>query len=353
LSGAAALFIFLASRFRQSVWISLGLPALLIISLLSLNGFYVNRTWFNPETYYRAEPAIAFLKQEQPAQSRVSASFHIFHQGRPIPLPLMAEHGLFVTHLSLFHQIPLMENTPQSRIADDYRNLFRALLPSFPETNSAEQLVDQLIQGNLRFWRATAVRYVITDGFLYGLGPQPLPVFERLQAHPELILRHTGELRGRRHAIFEVRNSIPIFQLAQETRMVPDQDAMLAALAAPGYNPREALMLEASDGSGQGQIEVLSIRPSLVRLRVAADAAATLLWTSRFSPDWQASINGSPAQLQPANYMMMALPLPAGQHEVELRFQPDSPLRMLSLMAVLLGGVLFPVALTVSLRNNS
>ena len=39
---------------------------------------------------------------------------------------------------------------------------------------------------------------------------------------------------------------------------------------------------------------------------------------------WQVTIDGQPAPLARANYVLRALHIPAGQHTVEMRFDPQS-----------------------------
>lgn len=39
---------------------------------------------------------------------------------------------------------------------------------------------------------------------------------------------------------------------------------------------------------------------------------------------WKATIDGQPAQLGRVNYLLRALHIPAGKHEIEMVFDPDS-----------------------------
>ncbi|MCC6957387.1 MAG: YfhO family protein, partial [Anaerolineales bacterium] len=41
-------------------------------------------------------------------------------------------------------------------------------------------------------------------------------------------------------------------------------------------------------------------------------------------PGWTARLDGAPAPLARANYLFQAVPVPAGQHTLELRYRPLS-----------------------------
>ena len=81
------------------------------------------------------------------------------------------------------------------------------------------------------------------------------------------------------------------------------------------------------------------------RVRVIAPSAVTLQFYTYYYPGWRATVDGQLTEIRPQGpYGLITLELPAGDHDVEIRFT-NTPLRTLAAMisvltALLLGGLL-------------
>jgi hypothetical protein len=64
--------------------------------------------------------------------------------------------------------------------------------------------------------------------------------------------------------------------------------------------------------------------PEYVRIRVTANAPGVVVVRNAFDRNWQAWLDGKPAPLLRADYLMQAVPVPAGGHLVELRYRDRS-----------------------------
>ena len=52
---------------------------------------------------------------------------------------------------------------------------------------------------------------------------------------------------------------------------------------------------------------------------------ATAVFSDVYFPwGWKATIDGNPAELARVNYVLRALQIPAGEHEITMQFDPDS-----------------------------
>ena len=82
-----------------------------------------------------------------------------------------------------------------------------------------------------------------------------------------------------------------------------------------------------------------SFREDRIRGRVAAQEAGVLFLSIPFNRGWQATLDGQAAQLHRINVGFLGMPIPAGEHAVELRFAPEGGRIGLavSLLAALLG----------------
>jgi uncharacterized membrane protein YfhO len=61
-----------------------------------------------------------------------------------------------------------------------------------------------------------------------------------------------------------------------------------------------------------------------IRLRVATNAPGFLVLSEIHYPGWYATVSGAPAPVLRADWNLRAVPVGAGQHDVELRFAPRS-----------------------------
>jgi hypothetical protein len=115
-----------------------------------------------------------------------------------------------------------------------------------------------------------------------------------------------------------------------------------AALEAAAY---EARYREAVEALRREPFEISSFREDRIRGRVAAQESGVLFLSVPFNRGWRATVDGQPAAIHRINVGFVGLPLPAGEHTIELRFVPEGSRLGLavSLLAaiVLVAGVIF------------
>jgi hypothetical protein len=140
-------------------------------------------------------------------------------------------------------------------------------------------------------------------------------------------LAHTGDLR-----IFRRAQPLPRAWIADRAEVVPDDAAMLARLTAPEFDPRRTVLLEhavaesAAEDSMQPAGAVAIDRYENTRLVLTAqmERDGWLVLSEMFHPGWHVTVDGAPADLQRADYLLRALPLARGRHTVEMHFLPTS-----------------------------
>jgi hypothetical protein len=117
-------------------------------------------------------------------------------------------------------------------------------------------------------------------------------------------------------------------------RRVPDQRAALETVAAPGFDPRREVVLEAP-GEGVAapppgpawagpRVTVAAHRPDTVILEVDAPAPGHVVLADAAYPGWTAVVDGRAAPVLRANALMRAVFVTAGPHRIVLRFRPRS-----------------------------
>jgi hypothetical protein len=112
---------------------------------------------------------------------------------------------------------------------------------------------------------------------------------------------------------------------------VAGDDQTLAALANPSQPLFETAFvaegsganLPASSGKGIiGKVDVASYRPGAVTLKTSAEQPAVLRASDRYTSFWKAFVDGKPAQLLRCDFLFQGVFLPAGNHEVVLKYAP-------------------------------
>jgi hypothetical protein len=166
-----------------------------------------------------------------------------------------------------------------------------------------------------RRWQLLGVKYVITwHGEVPGQGTTVLTQVPK------------GEETTYLH---RVEDPPPLAWVVREVEVIPDAEARLAQLADPAFDPRKVAVLEEplrvplGDGLATGDTaQVVEREPGRVVLDVKAAADGLLVLSEVYYPGWRASVDGLPATLLRADHALMAVPVPAGDHRVELRFDP-------------------------------
>ena len=70
--------------------------------------------------------------------------------------------------------------------------------------------------------------------------------------------------------------------------------------------------------------EIRRYEPARVEIEVQAAAPALLVLSDLFYPGWEATLDGRPAEILRANYLMRAVAIPEGAHEVRFLYRPAS-----------------------------
>jgi uncharacterized membrane protein YfhO len=76
-----------------------------------------------------------------------------------------------------------------------------------------------------------------------------------------------------------------------------------------------------------------------------------LLFNDKHDPNWKVWVDGQPAPLLKANYLMRGLHLAPGEHEIVWRFQPPTEGLYVSIAAIFAGLVLTGLVVARSRRE--
>lgn len=195
------------------------------------------------------------------------------------------------------------------------------------------------------------VRYALCGPhFIHGWNRHYLPPPSELRARPGSIARG--------HGVTELGDALPFaYWVAQGSverapdrprallrvrRLAPSPIAVLdgAAWPADAVAPGHTLGTEERSSRVVGATDIELSRDALA-FRMRAPSAGVVVVNEAFYPGWVATVDGASAPVFRANGLVRAVPIPAGEHEVRMRFSPSdgAPLRWLLLVTLLASGL--------------
>jgi len=157
----------------------------------------------------------------------------------------------------------------------------------------------------------------------------------------------TGRLAGEEGVLYELAPHRPLVWLVPCAEAVPDVDTALARLRDPDLDPYLVAVVQletggAPDGAsssddaarcadasagyegrvgpGDLSVEAATSLPGLIEASTSSASPGWLVVAEGYYPGWQAEVDGRAADLLRANGAFMAVPVPAGEHHVQLLF---------------------------------
>jgi hypothetical protein len=134
---------------------------------------------------------------------------------------------------------------------------------------------------------------------------------------------------GKTGTVFERPGALSRMMLFTRFEKVSDDSAVLQRLSSPDFRPLEQLVVQADPGfqsyASRGNAQKLSfteVTPDHVETRVQTDGPALVWFGDSYNPGWIAEVNGRPQEIMLADYNFMAIPVPAGDNRLVLRYKP-------------------------------
>ena len=136
--------------------------------------------------------------------------------------------------------------------------------------------------------------------------------------------------------IYENATVLPRAFLVSEVLTAANDDEALRVMRAQSFDPGKMVVI--ADGGYERTRErenspsvLPSLSPSIVsyspeQITIDVDAArdSYLVLTDAYYPGWVATVDGQPVPIDRADILFRAVKVPAGQHRVELHYQPQS-----------------------------
>jgi hypothetical protein len=127
--------------------------------------------------------------------------------------------------------------------------------------------------------------------------------------------------------VLENRDALPRAWIVHSARQASQQEA-LEKLGSGAVDPRQTALLEqpipelaSPENVSADRAAVTSYEADRIRLKSTTGAAGLMVLSEVYYPAWKAYVDGRTVPLYAANQLLRAVPVPAGEHTVELRYE--------------------------------
>lgn len=159
-----------------------------------------------------------------------------------------------------------------------------------------------------------------------------------------------------RVAILENVDAMPRAWIVHDARQIETGEA-LRLIDSGQVDPRQTALLEEeppplapATNPAADRAELIDIGPDHLEIRTFSDAPGLLILSEAYDPGWRATIDGEETDVLIADHLLRAVPLPAGEHVVELRYAPPTLRIGLAITGITIFSLLMLVSHQVWLR---
>jgi Bacterial membrane protein YfhO len=127
--------------------------------------------------------------------------------------------------------------------------------------------------------------------------------------------------------ILENRDALPRAWIVHSAKRATPEEA-LKLLDSGEVDPRQTALLEReppdlarTDDLSSDHASVTAYEANRIELETSTGADGLLVLSEVYYPAWKAYVDGEPVPIYRANHLLRAVPIPAGEHAVELRYE--------------------------------
>lgn len=130
--------------------------------------------------------------------------------------------------------------------------------------------------------------------------------------------------------VYENENVLPKAFFVESTETVGSAREAVDFMNSNSFDPAQTAVIETDESietssPENANVSVETYRANFIELDVSADEDAYLVLSEVFYPaGWEATINGEPIDIHKTNFVLRGLQIPAGDHSIEMRFEPAS-----------------------------
>lgn len=249
----------------------------------------------------------------------------LLNDPEPYRVAVVSDRPLYHPNILSYYDIPVVEGY-LTVLPIAYAEYIKEL---FPKAHVTRNGILFILEPNVEALRQMNVKYVLSDK----------PLHETHEGLEQVI-------DSNNHTIYRVRDHLPRVFCASDVFRVADTGQHLQAYAGRLDRFSEPLVVAGDAGrvsyAGDCRVRNLAVFTHGLRAQVESDEPRFLAVPYAFNENWNAAVNGEPAELIKANGYHMAVEVPAGSSMLEIHYRnPLNRLSALVLIAAFTGVLVF------------
>jgi hypothetical protein len=129
--------------------------------------------------------------------------------------------------------------------------------------------------------------------------------------------------------LYRIERVVPRSYIVPKFRFEKDPIKTLTLLSSKEFDPFKEVILETALSASEAtefeaKLNIVKYTSTYVALRASLNNSGILVLADSYYPGWKAYVNGKEEIIRRANLFFRAVPLPAGNHTVEFRYEPMS-----------------------------
>jgi uncharacterized membrane protein YfhO len=134
-------------------------------------------------------------------------------------------------------------------------------------------------------------------------------------------------------------------------KIIKDETDLKNYMESGEFNPHTTVLFEESPDyipqlssePVMGKAEITEYFLNRIKLRTYSTRDCFLVMSEVYYPDWNAYIDGAPQKIYRANWNLRAFPVKAGNHNIEVKFEPKSFFKGFWITLITIGLSLFGI----------
>jgi hypothetical protein len=158
--------------------------------------------------------------------------------------------------------------------------------------------------------------------------------------------------------LYKIERTVPRTYIVNNTMVEKDSKQVLRLLSSAGFDPMREVVLDSEIPMPPARqlratAEIVRYGNEIVTIVTSADSEGILVLADSYYPGWKAFVDGREEIIRRANLFFRAVPLPAGNHTVEFRYEPRSFTIGLAVSSVALVGLALLTTYLASTRKTT